>query len=956
MLSNNMPVPGATITATQGTKKFVTISDTQGNYRFADLPDGVWKIAVEMPFFTLSEQDLTIAPNAPTAKWNLKVLPLEQALAQTKVMVAPFTPVPDTPTQASSSKASPDKLQPPAAPETPSNDEGLLLNGSVNNAATSQFSLSRAFGNTRSNSHGVYNGGFGFVLGNSVFDARPYSLTGLATPQPNYNEVTLLASVGGPLNIPHLWNRGPNFSALYLWRRDSTAVAQSGLVPTLEQRASTGIPANPVAEALLAYYPFPNLAGNANYNFQVPVLNGTHVDAPQIRLDRALGKAGGSLSGTLALESTREDNTSLFGFRDTTATLGLNSQVSFDHRIRNRLYGHLTYTFSRSRNQVTPFFENRANVSGEAGLTGNNQDPVNWGPPTLVFSSGIASLTDVQSASNRNETNAIGGNVQWYVSRHNITAGADFRRQEFNYFSQQNPRGTFTFTGEAYGSDFADFLHGVPDTASIVYGNPDKYLRQTVFDVYGADDWRLTSSLTLNVGVRWEYSSPATELKDRLANLDVAGNFAAVAPVVAGHPVGTLTGSHYPSSLLHPDRSLVEPRLGFAWRPLAGSSLLVRGGYGIYADTSLYQSIAIQLAEQAPFATSINANNTTCAQSIRTGPTACSANTSDTFGIDPNFRVGYAQTWQVSAQRDLPDALQLLVTYLGIKGSNGVQQFLPNTFPIGASSPCPQCPIGFSYETSGGSSTREAGSVQLRRRLRSGLTASVLYTYSKSIDDDSTLGGQGPLAAGTASSTSPATTTAQNWLDLHAERSLSSFDQRHLVTAVLQYTTGMGLAGGTLLSGWMGRTYKEWTIVNTVKAGTGLPETPVYLAAVTGTGFSGSIRADRTAASIYASTSPNRFLNPAAFTAPQLGQWGSAGRNSITGPGQLTFNSSLARTFRLTSRYNLDARVDATNLLNHVVFTSYNTTVDPTLTSPIFGLAATPAAMRSLQFTARVRF
>ena len=154
----------------------------------------------------------------------------------------------------------------------------------------------------------------------------------------------------------------------------------------------------------------------------------------------------------------------------------------------------------------------------------------------------------------------------------------------------------------------------------------------------------------------------------------------------------------------------------------------------------------------------------------------------------------------------------------------------------------------------------------------------------------------------------------------------------------------------------MGRTYKEWTIVNTVKAGTGLPETPVYLAAVTGTGFSGSIRADRTAASIYASTSPNRFLNPAAFTAPQLGQWGSAGRNSITGPGQLTFNSSLARTFRLTSRYNLDARVDATNLLNHVVFTSYNTTVDPTLTSPIFGLAATPAAMRSLQFTARVRF
>lgn len=956
VLSNHMPVPGATVTATQDGKRFVAITDTQGNYAFANLPDGVWKIAVEMPFFTTLEQNITVAPGAPATKWDLKVLPLAQALAQTEVVIAPsslgVTPSSDTPKPA----ATAEKPTAPAPPEAPANDEGLLLNGSVNNAATSQFSLNRAFGNTRSNSRSLYNGGLGFVLGNSAFDARPYSLTGLSTPQPHYSEVTLLASIGGPINIPHFWRKGPTFSATYLWRRDSTAIAESGLVPTPEQREDTVTTTDPVAANLLAYYPLPNIAGNANYNYQVPVLNGTHIDQPQIRLNRDLGRAGGSISGTFALESTRADSTSLFGFRDNTATLGMNSQVSFDHRIFGKWYGHLSYNFSRSRNQVTPFFENRFNLSGQAGLTGTNQDPTNWGPPTLVFSSGIASLTDAQSASNRNETNSIGGNVQGYFGRHNITAGADFRRQEFNFFTQQNPRGTFTFTGQASGSDFADFLHGVPDTASIVYGNPDKYLRQSVYDVYGVDDWRLTSSLTLNLGLRWEYSAPATELKDRLANLDVAGNFASVTPVVAGDPVGVLTGQHYPTSLLRPDRSLVEPRLAFAWRPLAGSSLLVRGGYGIYADTSFYQSIALQLAQQAPFAKSISANNTTCAQSLATGPAACSVNPSDTFGIDPNFRVGFAQTWQLSAQRDLPAALQLLVTYLGIKGSNGVQEFLPNTYPIGAVNPCPQCPVGFSYQTSGGSSTREAGSIQLRRRLRSGLTASVIYTYSKSIDDDSTLGGEGPLAAGSASNAAATSTIAQNWLDLGAERSLSSFDQRHLVSAVLQYTTGMGLAGGTLLQGWFGRAYKEWTIVNTVKAGTGLPETPVYLAAVTGTGFSGSIRPDRTSAPLYTATSPGRFLNPASFTAPRAGQWGSAGRNSITGPGQLTFNSSLARTFRLSTRYNLDARVDATNLLNHVVFTSYNTTVDPTLTSPIFGLPATPAAMRSLQFTARLRF
>ncbi len=134
----------------------------------------------------------------------------------------------------------------------------------------------------------------------------------------------------------------------------------------------------------------------------------------------------------------------------------------------------------------------------------------------------------------------------------------------------------------------------------------------------------------------------------------------------------------------------------------------------------------------------------------------------------------------------------------------------------------------------------------MRRRLRSGFTASLLYTYSKSIDDDATLGGQGHVVAGSQTAApsggqgpnsgqdrvSPAgdrraqrTTTqsaattpaiAQNWLNLHAERSLSSFDQRHLLNLQAQYTTGEGLGGGTLMSGWPGRLLKEWTVVGHV--------------------------------------------------------------------------------------------------------------------------------------------
>ncbi|MFT4111513.1 carboxypeptidase regulatory-like domain-containing protein [Silvibacterium sp.] len=943
VLSNHFPVPGATIIATQGDRKFVTVSDEHGNYSFADLPDGTWKIVVTMSLFSPVEQEIMVHAGTAAANFELKMLSVDQMLASAKLSTA-HSAEPSAP-PASGATTSPQKT---AA------REGLVVNGSVNNAATSQFSLNQAFGNTRNHSHGIYNGGLGLIFGDSALDARSYSLSGVEAAKPGFSQVTLTASLGGPLVIPHLLvRRGPNFAVNYELTRDNDAVDQTGLVPTLLQRTTTVSAIDPVAQALLDYYPLPNVTGDSSYNYQLPVVNPTHKDALQSRLEKNFGRD--SITGKFAFQDSRADTTSIFGFRDTTDTLGLNTDVTYSHRFAGNMFANVEYQFSRLRSQITPFFADRVNVSGEAGMTGNNQEPTNWGPPTLNFSSGIVSLTDAESSLNRNETNSIGGHLEWFFHRHDITAGGDFRRQEFNYYSQENPRGIFTFNGDATGSDLSDFFSGIPDTASLVSGNPDKYLRESVSDLYATDDWHLAPDLTMNIGLRWEYSAPVTELKDRLANLDVSSGFADVATVVATDPVGAITGEHYPNSLLRPDRSMIEPRLSLSWRPLAASSLIIRGGYGIYADTSLYQSIALQLAQQAPFATSISASNSICAQSLKTGPNACSESTADLFGIDPNFRVGFAQVWQVSAQRDLPAALQMVVTYQGIRGSNGVQQFLPNSYPVGATNPCASCQSGFNYETSGGSSSREAGTVQLRRRLRSGLTASLQYTYSKSTDDDSALGGQGPLAAGATSAAATTMSTAQNWRDLGAERSLSSFDQRHLLNATLQYTTGMGIGGGTLMSGWLGRMYKEWTIVNTIAAGTGMPETPVYDAIVPGTGFSGSIRPDRTSASLYDGPA-GHFVNPAAFTAPQSGQWGTAGRDSVTGPGTFTFDSSLQRTFRPTQRYYLDIRADATNVLNHPVYTSYNLTVDPTTTNTIFGVPASVNAMRSLKITARLRF
>ena len=1000
------PVPGATITATEETKTFSVVSDPGGLYSFADLSDGSWKIEIEMQCFAKLEAEVTVASNMAPGKWELTLLPIDQLTARSKLEQAPPTlpPVAAAPTSAKKPDGTAGPAEIPKAPDEQAQEsaDGFLVNGSVNNAATSQYSLDRAFGNRRPNSKSLYTGGFATVLNNSALDARPYSITGFEAPKAVYDRVTAAVTVGGPIKIPRVLPRGPNFFAAYQWTRDHSAATEPGLVPTGAERAgdlsgllnpagqpiaiydpATGlpypggvVPVSSQAQALLALYPLPNLSGASGYNFQVPVLNSSHQDVVQVRLDKTLGRRD-QLNGGFNLQSTRAGNVNLFGFVDTTDTLGVNSNINWAHRLKPQVFLYASYKFSRLRTQVTPNFENRENVSGAAGIAGNDQDAANWGPPALGFSSGFAGLSDANSSFDRSRTDAFSSSIAVYRGSHNVTAGVDFRKQQYNEFFEQNPRGAFTFTGAATagagstGSDFADFLIGVPDTSTIAFGNADKYFRQPVYDAYAVDDWRILSVLTINAGARWEYGAPMTELHGRLVNLDLTPGFTVAAPVLGSDPVGPVTAMHYPSSLVRPDRSGIEPRIGISWRPIPASTVVVRAGYGIYHDTSVYLAPALQLAQQAPLSTSLNtANSAACPLTLARGFATCGSGNQDTYAVDPNFRVGYAQTWNVAVQRDLPFALQMTATYLGVKGTHGVQEYLPNTYPIGAQTPCPSCPLDFEYRASGGNSTRQSGQFQLRRRLKNGFMTSLLYTYSKSVDNDAALGGQGHVVAASqgqaaadptqsqmqAQAAPSALAIAQNWLNLRAERSLSSFDQRHLLNLQAQYTTGQGEGGGDLMTGWRGRLLKEWTVVSQLSYGAGMPESPNYLTAVPGTGFTGTIRPSLTGASIYSSkngaASSGLHLNPAAYTAPALGQWGTAGRNSIIGPGQFSLDSSLERTFRLSTKFNLSARVDATNLLNHAVFSGWITTVN----SVQFGLPAAANPMRSLQTTLRLRF
>jgi hypothetical protein len=354
----------------------------------------------------------------------------------------------------------------------------------------------------------------------------------------------------------------------------------------------------------------------------------------------------------------------------------------------------------------------------------------------------------------------------------------------------------------------------------------------------------------------------------------------------------------------------------------------------------VYQTIASLMMQQSPLSKAANESNSaatplTLANGFTTPPSAIS----NTFAIDPNFKIGYAQNWNASIQRDLPGALVMSLYYNGIKGTRAVQVFYPNTYPLGVVNPCLTCQAGYSYMTSGGNSTRESGQLQLRRRLHNGFTATLNYTYSKSIDD-AVLGGR---ATG-------GSVVAQNWLDLAGERGLSPFDQRHLVNLQLQYSTGVGVGGGTLLDGWRGRLYKDWTITSNITVGSGLPETPSDPALIVANA-SGSVRPQYTGANLYAA-SGGLFLNPQAYTAPPPGEWGDAGRDSIIGPSQFALNASMQRDFRLSDRLTATLRFDSTNTLNHVSFSSYQTNIS----SGQFGLPSAANAMRSLQTTFRLRF
>jgi hypothetical protein len=849
------------------------------------------------------------------------------------------------------------------------------------------------FGNRRGrNKQSPYQGSIAITVTNSALNAAPFSLNGQNQPKPSSANETFAFNFGGPVRIPHIvtndkWSFYVNFTN----HDGRTASNLVNTVPTLAERlgdfsaatqtiSAAGarqtvpvvifdpssntpfpnavIPTNRLNSAslgLLNYFPQPTYPNLTTYNYAISESTPSMTNSIGVRLQ-------GSVTNKDRISFNEQYNRSsstteqLFGFDDTRKGYGLSSTAQWTHIFKPRINNSASLAFSRNLSTTTPYFAYKTNIEGDLGIAGVDTSPIDYGPPTLGFTN-FAGLSDGAYASNRSQTTNFTDSFTYVAHKnHNLSFGFGYRRMQNNVLSYASSRGSFTFGGAMTegidcggtegqivassvcsgtkvantGYDLADFLLGFAGVTNLRTGNDNNYFRGWALNASAMDDWRVNRGLTINVGVRYEYFAPYTELYGHLANIDVNPTFTAIDVVTAGG-TGTYFGA-YPESLVKGDPHAFSPRLGLAWRPSQKNNRLVRLGYSIFYSGSSYSSFATQMAAQPPFANNINDTGTLISPlPIQNGFLPQAVN--NQYSINPNYKLGYTQTWTVALQQTLPHNLLMELEYVGIKGTGLPLTLLPNQPTIPADNNAPlRIPTAssFTYQTDIGNSIMHAAQVRLTRRFTRGLSAVALYTFSKSIDDLSN--------------------QAQDPYNLSLERALSSNDQRHRLNLNYMASSPVGVRGLWRNGGWKTRMLSGWTTSGGFTYATGMPLTPTIAGVATSSKF--YLRPNITGEPLYSSAYP--FFNLAAFstTAP-VDEYGDAGRNIITGVPTLSLNAQLNRAWRIgESRKQIQLSFRTNNVLNHVYFTSFGTVVG----SSSYGQPTSPSATRTVTCNLRFNF
>jgi len=742
---------------------------------------------------------------------------------------------------------------------------------------------------------------------------------------------------------------------------------------------------NPASRQLLQYYPAPNLSGDKrNYHYSTTSNNTNNRISARIQHNFSGQQAGGGggRGGNGGGNTNTRSNVGqagkgrrLLGTR-TNVNMNLNVQYQQQDRDQLNVFSTLggknqsksysiqdTFSITRGRAQhqlgvqynhsnsaTKNRFTNVQNVSGDLGIQGISDSPEAWGLPRLSFSS-ISGLSDV----NPNLSNADRASVNYsfrhpFHRNHQIQLGGDFRYDVTTTHTETNANGQFVYTG-AYtgqlggslggltGLDFADFLLGYPQQASIAAGPGDVTLTSKTMGLFIQDDWRVRPSMTVQLGVRYDVLWPFTESHGHMVNLDVTPDFTAAAPVEAGE-TGEFSGA-FPKGLIETDKNNISPKLGFAWR--GPKQLIVRSSYEVNYNNNTYSAIARQLSQQPPYSTTgTNIGSITNILLMEDALTGISqSDVRNNYGIDKNYVFGLVQQGVVNVQRQLGNTWLASAQYTHTRGSNLDIVRAPNRDAGGLRIEGVQ---PFSWTSSEGNSVLNSGAFSIQKRASGGLTWTVTYTLAKSRDNSPSIGGGGASA----------NNIAQDDRNIDAEWALSNFDVRHNLTAQASLELPFGPNRRWLYSGgWVAALLERWQFNPNFTIRSGQPYTVIVRGASRdiAAGVNGALRADYDGEpTTVADPSIDKWFNTSAFSIPLTSQFGNSPRNIVFGPGSKSLNLNFSRNVALGGNRNAQVRVQIRDVLNMTNYTGIDTNLNSRTFGEVTGVSGNRTASLSLQF------
>jgi hypothetical protein len=868
---------------------------------------------------------------------------------------------------------------------------------------------------TKSGGNSYHASGFEYVR-NDMLDASNYNFSGNPQAKSKLRQHQFGGNLSGPITIPHIYSGrdrsffqlsleserqskgGSNYSTVPTLLERTGDFSQSGpggtpyyfhnplkaagtssvctasggancLYPTSPSKIPTGS-MDPVAQKLLAYYPNPNIPnapqGQSNYFISTPSESNWNADLLRIdqkltdkdqlagrlirRFSRSMSPTNGSALGTFGSHTTNHQE--LMGISET--------HIFSENLVNNFVYG-LTRTRSAQMSN-----DAGTNFAQQLGVQGTTSDPSLVEFPTFNIT-GYAALGDSSSNPVTYVTNDFDGSdvATWIKKRHTFTIGGDIFYVQLFQPTNTSKNGQFTYKGGmtnnngASANGLADLLAGYPTQSVLMTGGIVNHITQTNYSAFVQDDYKVTNRLTLNLGLRYEVQTLPIEENGQLSsyvpalgkivytNNSTLPNMAAMlAQTGMTNYFTSAQAAGLPDSLVHINPLRVAPRVGFAYRPFGDDRTVIRGGYGIFYTGIRLSVIRTNLTGVFPFTQtttySVSAPTSTKAGSLFINPstpftTAGSLPTPTPNGYDPNAPSANMQSYNLTIERDLGKGIGLEIAYAGSKGTHLSQETNINQERIANSQTSRPVPtfgttnIGaITMQYNNGISHYDSVHAIIHKNFSHGFFFRANYTYAKSLDTQS-----GANAAGGGGYFGN-----QNTLNPRAEYGLSDFDIRQNFTVTGSYRTGSRFYA-----------LKDWSVSGNLLAYTGQPFT-LKTNGKDDQGVAG--RPDQLCNGTLSNPTISKWYNASCYSAQTVGQFGTAGRNILEGPGSVTLNLAAGRGFSVGEYGKFDFRLEGFNALNHPSWGYPSATIGTSTTPGV--ISSTNGSMRQVQLSGRYTF